>query len=279
MWSPRGLAIPYLLSLPALAFIALMFLLPVLSLVATSFTEAGPQGVNVVTLAHYRSAFSDPFVQAMILRTLRVSFVTTLVTLAAAFPVALHLRRVSARARAILSFILISPLLTSVVVRTLGWVILLGPRGPVNLALASLGLKSVQLIYNETGIVIGLVHVFFGYMVLCLMTSVLRIDESLVMAAANLGASRLSILVRILIPLSIPGAVAGSVLVFSMSASTYATPVLLGGNRVKVLAAQIYDVAVTFLDWPGAAALATILFVLVTVVVWGTLRLAGEARA
>jgi putative spermidine/putrescine transport system permease protein len=279
MWRPRGLAIPYLLSLPALAFIALMFLLPVLSLVATSFTSASPHGGAVVTLSHYTAALSDPFVRTMILRTLRVSFVTTFVTLVAAFPVALHLRRASARARSILIFILISPLLTSVVVRTLGWVILLGPRGPVNLALASLGLNPVQLIYNETGIIIGLVHVFFGYMVLCLMTSVLRIDESLVMAAANLGAGRWSILIRILIPLSIPGAVAGSVLVFSMSASTYATPVLLGGNRVKVLAAQIYDLAITFLDWPGAAALATILFVMVTFVVWGTLRLAGEGRA
>jgi putative spermidine/putrescine transport system permease protein len=180
--------------------------------------------------------------------------------------------------RLLISFVLLSPLLTSVVVRTLAWVILLAPRGILNEILVALGFGAVKLIYNEIGVIIGLTHVFLGYMVLALMTSVLKIDENLLLAANNLGASNWNVLRKIILPLSLPGILAGSILVFTMCASTYATPRLLGGSSNKVVAMEIYDLAINFLEWKEAAALASILFVVIGLVVWGGTRLMESSK-
>jgi putative spermidine/putrescine transport system permease protein len=270
--------VPYLLSLPSLAFLGILFLLPVLGLVASSFSSAKLGADGHFTLKVYADLLADPYHGLMIWRTLKMSFITTALTLVFAFPVALYLRQVSPRARLLISFLLLSPLLTSVVVRTLAWVILLAPKGIVNEMLVGLGFNAVKLIYNEIGVIIGLTHVFFGYMVLALMTSVLKIDENLLLAANNLGANNWNVLCKIILPLSLPGMLAGSVLVFSMCASTYATPRLLGGSSNKVLAVEVYDLAINYLEWNEAAALASILFVVIGLVVWGGTRLIESGR-
>jgi putative spermidine/putrescine transport system permease protein len=270
--------VPYLLSLPALAFLGILYLLPVVSLVASSFVSAKPDAAGHFTLKVYAGLLSDPYNILMIWRTLKVSFITTVMTLVLAFPVALCLRQVSPRMRLLISFVLLSPLLTSVVVRTLAWVILLAPRGILNEILVALGFGAVKLIYNEIGVIIGLTHVFLGYMVLALMTSVLKIDENLLLAANNLGASNWNVLRKIILPLSLPGILAGSILVFTMCASTYATPRLLGGSSNKVVAMEIYDLAINFLEWKEAAALASILFVVIGLVVWGGTRLMESSK-
>jgi putative spermidine/putrescine transport system permease protein len=254
-------ALPYLFSLPMLLFIGGLFLLPVVSLGITSLFVPKPDGTHEFSLSLYREIFTDPYNLAMTWRTIKLSSITTLLSLVLAFPVALYMRQISPRGRSIIAFILLSPLLTSVVVRTLAWVILLGPKGVVNNALASLGIPPVSLIYNEIGVIIGLTHVFFGYMALSVMTSLLKIDDNLLLAASNLGASRWVILREIIIPLSLPGIIAGSVLVFTMSASAYATPVLLGGSSTKLVATEIYDLAINYLEWSNAAALAVVLFI------------------
>ena len=265
-------ALPYLFSLPTLLFIGLLFLLPVASLGVTSFFRAAEGGGYEFTLDLYRELFTDSYNLSMMWRTLKLSLITTAVSLVLAFPVALYMRQTTPRRRTIIALILLSPLLTSVVVRTLAWVIVLGPRGVLNDGLAAIGLSPVSLIYNEIGVVIGLTHVFFGYMVLSLMTSLLKIDENLQLAASNLGASRWVILREILIPLSLPGILAGSVLVFTMSASTYATPVLLGGSSTKMVAPEIYDLAINYIEWNAAAALSCVLFAGIALIVFlGTL--------
>lgn len=264
----QGRAVPYLLSLPPLVFIGFLFLLPVGLLLASSVT--GKAGA--LTLATYGSLLSDSYTLMMIWRTFKLSLITTVVTLVLAFPVALYMRQISPRWRSILAFVMLSPMLTSVVVRTLAWVILLGPKGIVNSGLAVIGLAPVSLIYNETGVIIGLTHVFFGYMVLTLMGSVLTIDENLLLAASNLGAGPWRILWHIVIPQSLPGILAGSILVFTMSASTYATPALLGGSTTKLLGPEIYDLAIAYLEWHEASALATILFVLICLAILGATR-------
>jgi putative spermidine/putrescine transport system permease protein len=270
--------VPYLLSLPALVFIAVLFVLPVGVLVARSLVTSTPGGGTQLSLSIYARLLGDPYVLLMIWRTFKISAITTLITLFLAFPVALYMRQLTPRARALVAFVMLSPLLTSVVVRTLAWVILLGPRGVLNDGLALIGLGPVALIYNEIGVIIGLTHVFFGYMVLALMASVLKIDENLLLAASNLGAGRWSILWRIIVPLSLPGILAGSVLVFTMSASTYATPALLGGSSAKTIALEIYDLAIAYLEWAEAAALAAILFALICVSVVGATRWAERGR-
>lgn len=267
-------SVPYLLSLPPLIFIGLFFLLPTAVLLLKSVVS--PAGG--VTLSIYGRLLGDPYMATIIWRTLKLSAFTTLAALIVAFPVALYMRYVSSRRRSFIAFVMLSPLLTSAVVRTLAWVILLGPRGMLNQGLALSDLGPVSLIYNETGIVIGLTHVLFGYMLLALMASVLKIDENLILAASNLGASRWQILAKIILPLSLPGIVAGSTLVFTMSASTYVTPVLLGGTATKMMAPEIYEMAIVYLDWGEAAALSALLFALICFIVWGMTRWAERGR-
>ena len=260
--------VPYLLGLPALVFMGVLLLLPVGFLISLSFFKPDDEGVLLFSLDAYQDIFSDPYNLAMIVRTIKISAITTIISLVLAFPVALYLRQVSARTRAVISFILISPLLTSVVVRTLAWIILLSPKGIINSALIAVGLEPVKLLYNQVGVIIGLTHVFFGYMAISLMTSVIKIDENLLLAASNLGAKRFTILREILIPLSFPGILSGSILVFTMSASTYATPMLLGGSATKLMATEIYDQAVNYLDWQSASALACVLLVCIALLVF-----------
>lgn len=261
--------VPYLLTFPAVVFVGGLFLAPIVTFLATSVIVSGADGTWRFSLALYRAFFSDPYSWHLMARTLRIGLITVVCSLVLAFPVALFLRQTSPRWRAIVSILLLSPLLTSVVVRTLAWVMLLGPKGLLNSSLAAMGLGSVSLIYNETGVVIGLTHVYFGYMLLSLMTSILKIDQNLMMAASNLGADRWQALLKVVIPLSLPGALAGSILVFTVSVSAYVTPVLLGGTNTKVMATDIFDLAIQYLEWREAATLAAILFVMS----WGIVTL------
>jgi len=257
-------AAPYALSLPAAVLLGLCFVLPIANLMLLSLTSTKGDGYN---LKHYAEFFGDSYSRDLLWVTLRVSMVSTVIALFLAFPVALYMRQVSPRARGLLAFLLLSPLLTSVVVRTLAWVYILGRNGVLNTGLAALGLPPVTLLYNEVGVVIGMVHVFFGYMVLSLMTSMLKLDDNLLLAARNLGASKWRVLTRIVIPLCLPGILAGSVLVFSLSASTYATPALLGGTGARLLSPEVFDLAITQLAWDEAATVATILFCMSAIVV------------
>jgi putative spermidine/putrescine transport system permease protein len=255
---------PYLLSLPFLIFLTAFFVVPVAQIMLLGIMpeEGG------VSFDLFASVVSDPFYQRVAIRTLRISLATTIVSLILAFPVALHMRHVSSRWQAVLVLIMVSPLLTSVVVRTLAWVVLLSQRGIINQAFGAAGLEPIRLIYVESAVVIGLTHVFFGYMVVPLMTSIRRIDDNLYSAAANLGASRLRQHLEITLPLSLPGILTGSLLVFILSASAYATPSLLGGLRISMLAVEVFNQAITMFDWAEAAVLSTILFVMIGIVVW-----------
>lgn len=266
---------PYLLILPFVVFLGAFFVLPVGRMMLLSIMPEG----GGISFELFGSVVSDPFYQRVALRTLRISLATTLLSLILAYPVALHMRDVSSRWQSILVLIMVSPLLTSVVVRTLAWVVLLSQRGLINQAISAVGLEPIRLIYVESAVVIGLTHVFFGYMVVSLMTSIRRIDENLYSAAANLGASRLRQHLEITIPLSLPGILAGSLLVFILSASAYATPSLLGGLRISMLAVEVFNQAITMFDWAEAAVVSTILFVMIALVVWiATRALEGGRR-
>lgn len=248
------------LSLPAVLFIGVLYLAPVLSLLVGSVWRAAPDGSHALTLDAYRQFFGDAYAWTLLARTLALSLCSVVASLVLAFPVALYLRTLSPARRALLAVLLLSPLLTSVVVRTLAWVVLLGPNGLLNGFLQWLGLAPVALIYNDVGVVIGLTHVFFGYMLLCLLTSVMKLDPAQLLAASNLGASPWRRFWHVVLPQCRPGLAAGAVLVFTMSASAYVTPVLLGGTQTKVMASEIYDLAISYLEWKEAAVVGAVLF-------------------
>ena len=280
--SPRQ-ADPWLwILLPTLAVFGLIFAAPLADLILLSFHRmSGPAQVDAAyTLANYRAFVTDPFYLEMLLRTCGLGTLVTLGCLVVGYPVAYYLARTPSRWRGFALFLVISPLLVSAIVRNIGWFPLLSQSGAVNWLLLKLGLivTPLSLINNFTGVVIGLVHALLPFMILTLTTVIQRIEGDLEEAAANLGAGPLQTFWRVLLPLSLPGVVSGSLLVFAMAISAYTTPAILGGNRVLVMATYIAQQFRTVLNYPagGTAAALLLLFAIVLTVLALQVRTAGE---
>ena len=234
--------------------------------------EPGGRGIlETWELTHYTAFLSDPFFLNVLWRSLVISAAVTLVCIILAFPLAYWLSRLRGTARAILYLAVLIPLLTSAVVRTFGWMILLANNGFLNKSLIAIGITDspVRMMYNEVGIIIALAEVLLPFMVLALDAALLNIDRQLYDAARNLGAGAVRIFWQVTLPLSMPGVVSGSVLVFSLAISAYVTPALIGGPRVPVMSTTIYQQGIALLNWPFGAAIAFIL--LATLIVLLTL--------
>jgi putative spermidine/putrescine transport system permease protein len=262
---------PWLLLAPALFLFIVVFAVPLFILFASSFERLDTTTFSVVerfTLFNYHRFLFDEYYISVLMVTLRIGLWVTLVTLLAGYPFAMHLTTASSRERSILMLLTISPLLVSVVIRTFGWVIVLGPKGLVNWALLGLGVVSVplKLMYTETAVVIGLAHISFPFMVLAIYAALRNIDPAVIRAAQSLGAGSARTFWYVTFPLSVPGVVAGSLIVFALSVSSFVTPSLLGGPWVKVAAYLAWEQNVTVLDWPFAAAISVILLLLTALI-------------
>jgi putative spermidine/putrescine transport system permease protein len=280
---PRRHADPWLwVLLPTLALFGLIFAAPLADLILLSFHHmAGPAQVDAAfTLANYRAFVTDSFYLEMLLRTCGLGMLVTLGCLVVGYPVAYYLARTPSRWRGFALFLVISPLLVSAIVRNIGWFPLLSQSGAVNWLLLKLGLIAapLSLINNFTGVVIGLIHALLPFMILTLTTVIQRIEGDLEEAAANLGAGPLQTFWRVLLPLSLPGVVSGSLLVFAMAISAYTTPAILGGNRVLVMATYIAQQFHTVLNYPagGTAAALLLVFAIVLTALALQVRPAGE---
>jgi putative spermidine/putrescine transport system permease protein len=251
--------------LPTAFVLGLIFFAPIVDLILASLHEmAGPGQVSTsFTFANYRTFLTDPFYFGILLRTCWLGFLVVGCCLLVGYPVAYFLARTQSRWRGFWLFLVISPLLISAVVRNMGWFPLLDQSGLVSWLLRELGLISspLRLINNFTGVVIGLVHALLPFMILTLTTVIQRIDVDLEEAAASLGAGPWRVFWRVLLPLSLPGVVSGSLLVFTMSISAYTTPAILGGNRVLVMATYIAQQFRTVLNYPAGGTAACILLV------------------
>jgi putative spermidine/putrescine transport system permease protein len=268
-WSRRWLLVQLLA--PATLALVVFFVLPLVWLFRASFDRGLDSGVieSAFTLENYQEFLSDRFFQQELLRTLRLGVVITALTLVATYPIALFLARSTSRWRGLLVALAIAPLLTSTVVRTYGWLVILGNDGLVNGALLGIGLidQPLRLINDEIGVVIGLVEILMPYMALGLLSGFGRINPDVEEAAMSLGANPLRTFWRVTLPLSLPGIATGVLLVFVLTISSFVTPQLLGGGRVFLMATEIYDQATYTLDWPFAAAISFLLLLLFGVVI------------
>lgn len=213
------------------------------------------------TLANYARVFSDSYYAATLVRTIWISTLTTGGCLVIGYPLGYFLARTRTRARGFLTLLVIAPLLITVVVRSLGWIILLSDNGPVNAFLRTLGVTHgpVRFIYNQFGVVVALIHALLPMMVLVLIGVIQQIEPSLEEAAADLGAGRAETFVRVIVPLSLPGIAAGCMLVFGVATSVYTTTVMLGGGRVLTTPVQIGQEFFMTLNYPMAASLSVII--------------------
>jgi putative spermidine/putrescine transport system permease protein len=254
-----------LLLVPALAINAAIFLAPVLNLASYSFRETSASGAMLgsFTLATWAKMVDDSFYIELVVASVTTSLIVTVLALICAYPLALFVHRAPERWRNLLVVACISPLLISAVVRTYGWMVILGDNGMIANSLRALGVaKPPRLIFNDIGVLTGLVQILMPYMILSLLAGFGRLNASLEEAAASLGAPPWTAFRRIVLPLTLPGILLGCLLAFVLAVSSFITPKLLGGGRVFLLATEIYDQAIVTLNWPVAAALSMVVLVL-----------------
>ncbi|MBT2728553.1 ABC transporter permease [Bacillus sp. ISL-75] len=260
-----------LLLLPTLGIFIFFFLLPLFFLFITSFkTFDAASGIgNDWTLQNYIKFITDKFYLGVIWRTVKIALITTLAAIVISFPVAYQITKAKGRIKNYLTLLVLSPLLISMVIRCYGWVILLSNNGVINHTLMNFGLidKPLTLLYTEFSVVIGMVHVLFPYMVLSIMGSLDRIDPSVIRASQNLGASSIRTFFSVILPLTLPGIFAGSVMVFSLGVSSFVTPAILGGPQVKVMSFLTYEQVGIMLNWPYGSAIGFLLIFIATITI------------
>jgi putative spermidine/putrescine transport system permease protein len=272
---------------PALLLFVLFFVLPFGVMAAMSLFSGNPitNPNAVLTTRHYQRFIEDSagIYHDALWATLRIGLITTVISLLIGYPLAHWMARMHSRlGHALALMAVIAPLLTGIVVRTFAWMTILQDKGVINTTLISWGLikSPLHLMYNEFGTIVALVHIYVPFMVLTLIGVIGRIDERLEQAARSLGAGRLRAFIEVTLPLSLPGILAGSLLVFALSISAYVTPSLMGGTDVLTLPMLIAQQVGTSFNPNFAGALGVILLAvcLAIVVAYNRIlaRLSGE---
>jgi putative spermidine/putrescine transport system permease protein len=229
-----------LLLIGPMSFFVFFFVLPFVQLVGESLL--GPQGW---TIQNYIGVLADAYYWKALIDTLLISLLVTLVTFLAGYPLAyfmiFHLR--SASLRRLIYVVLVTPLFTSNIVRAFGWIVILGRRGMVNAGLLAVGVidAPLDLLYNKLSIIVGLAYILLPLMVLTVCSVLQSLDRSLIDAARDLGASPSVAFLTVTLPLSVPGVVAGSIIVFALSVSAYVIPSILSGGREIVMSMLIFQ--------------------------------------
>lgn len=257
---------PWIILTPALLFFLVFYVVPLAIMLANSAQRWDTytyQVLDFFTLHQYTRYLLDPYYIEVLVRTVRIAALTTLYSVIAAYPVAVYLTKAGPTERSILTLIIISPLMVSVVILCFGWMVVFAPAGLINWTLRSLGIVGapLKLKFSEASVISGLVHVYFPFVVLSIYNSLQNIDPATIRAARILGAGPLRTFWSITLPLSIPGALAGSLIVFALSISSFVVPMFLGGAWVKVVAYHIWEQNMATIDWPFGAAIAVILLV------------------
>lgn len=260
-----------LLASPLLALLLLAFVAPVLMMLPLSLHPYEP-GTGIAagwTLANYTSIVTDEYFREVVARTLVLGFGVTAICLLLGYPLACYIANAGPKMRLVLTMLVIFPMLLNLVVRSFGWIALLANRGLVNNLLIDIGLieRPVKMMFNLFGLLVGMSHIFLPFMVLMLVPAIQAISKDVQAAAYTLAASRLRVFWSITLPMSAPGILSGSILVFVLTISALVTPRMLGGPTYKVMATLIYDDFLQTLDWPAGAAMSFALTALTLVVI------------
>lgn len=267
----------WLFILPMAAVYAAAFAVPIVLILIESFSAGPTEEASGYTVANYEALVTQGLAGSVLLRTLMLSIVVTVVCAAIAYPVAIQMRRSGNTLRAVLLAMVVGPLLTSVIVRNVSWLLILGRNGIINSALLKLGIISspLPLMYNSFGVVVAVVHVYVAFLVLPIYGALSQIDERIEESAASLGASPFLVFWRITFPLSLSGLIAGASLVFILSMGLYLTPTIMGGSFVVTAAMLITDLARLQYNWQMASAFAVFLLLAIGLAL-GAMRLIAQ---
>ncbi|BBD40247.1 ABC transporter permease [Aminobacter sp. Y103A] len=275
------------LTLPAVTILSAFFVVPLIWVVILSFLTSGPTGEiqQQFTLANYGRFLTDSYyLNDLLFRTIRLAAIATLFSVAIGYLGAFVIVRAEPSTQTWLVLLVMLPLWVNLVVRTLSLMVVLGRNGPVNQILVGLGIadRPLQLLYNETAVVIGMVQVAIPFVVMSIYGVLQSIPRQLEHAAMTVGATPLSVFRRVTLPLSVPGILAGSVLAFGINVESFVVPILLGGGRVRFMSVAAYETATISNNLPFAATIGVILLI-VTMVMLGVyqwaVRSAGRSTA
>lgn len=265
-----------LLAVPGLAFLAVIYALPLLLLLFKSI-----QGVDGLTLATYIDFFSDAFNRTVLWRTLRVALLTTLLALIIAYPTAFAMARAKGIWLTVFLVALVLPMSLGVIVKAFAWSILFRSNGFINTTLQTLGItdEPVRMLFTETALVIGAANVFLPFMVLPIYSVIRQLNSSLPEAASSLGATPWFRFTRVTLPLTLPGVVAGSAFTFSLAISMYVIPSLIVGERQQTLSMLIARSFLYLRNEPLGSTISAVLLVIAIFVVLFSSWLAGRLGA
>ncbi|MEO6839952.1 MAG: ABC transporter permease [Bradyrhizobium sp.] len=247
---------------PATAFVSLGLLAPLAILLRYSFNTLDPRRIMVETfsLDNYVKFFADSYYTDILWTTLRVAALCTVACLVMGFPLAYVLARTRSRFKNVLIMLVVLPLFVGNAVRAAGWMTIFGSKGFLNVTLMQFGVinEPLQIMYTESAVVAGIIAVSLPYMVLTLQSVIEGINRNVEEAAFSLGAGPMTMFRRVLLPLSLPGILAGTILTFILGMNAYATPVLLGGPKFKMMGPLIYG-QFQLNNWPFGASVAFVL--------------------
>jgi spermidine/putrescine transport system permease protein len=259
-----------LVTVPTLVLLFL-FVVPIVAMLVFGFREGtfGPSR-DVFTLEHFRDFLADRDVQRLLWRSTQIALAVTVAAVVFSYPVAYYLAFTAGRKRLVLMVIMLLPAMTSYLIRVLAWKVILGPDGPLNSVMQTLGITDEalpNLLYNRTAVVATLVYVWIPFAALPLFASLSQIPRSLHEAAADLGSGRVTTFLRVTLPLSVTGIVAAAVFVFIPTLGEWVTPMLIGGSKGVMYGNIIQDKFVRALNWPVGAVMSIAMMLLMVVVV------------
>ena len=259
-WILLGLASPSILTIIAVIMIPLGWLFYL------SFIGKGGE----FSLENYQRMIEYKSYARVYLITFEVSFLTTLVCILIGYPLAYFLAQLPQRIAGIFMLTVLLPFWTSLLVRTYAWLVLLQKKGLLNEFAIQIGLweTPLKLVHNMTGTLIGMAHIMLPFLVLPLYGAMRRIEPDLMHAAANLGAKPIQAFWKVFFPMSLPGMVAGSLIVFVLCLGFYVTPAVLGGGRVVMVATQITAILENQFNWGAASALGVVLLIATLVILF-----------
>jgi spermidine/putrescine transport system permease protein len=270
----RRKAILGILLTPSVLWIGLLYVVPSILIIVYSLLtrKIGGGVIWQLNLDAYRKLFSfDPnstFINSFVvifLRTFWWGILTTVVCLLIGYPLAFYITRQKASRRNMLLFLIIVPFWTNFLVRTYAWKFILNNNGLINVILSSLGFDRIPMANTPFAVIIGLVYGALPFMVLPLYASIENFNYSFVEAAQDLGAGYLRVFTRVFLPLTMPGVVAGSILVFIMTIGQFVVPVILGGGKVAMVGNLLAQQFSTAFDWPFGSAIAVVFIALMMV--------------
>lgn len=238
---------------------AVFIVIPMLLIVLYAFTQQGNDVMTFTFTIDNFVKFFDPIFLKVLGKSLQIAFVTTLVSIILGYPVAYFVANTKEKTQTLLILLITIPMWINMLVRTYSWISILSDNGFLNAILKAMGLSPVSLMYTDFAVSLGMVYNFMPFMILSIYTVLAKMDKALIAASYDLGANRLQTFLRIVLPLSVPGIIAGITLVFLPAVSTFVIPKFLGGGNYMLIGNLIENQFITVGEWNFGSAISLIM--------------------